>query len=155
MGELEEKKKSIEGLKEDKAHMLTITQELLACRSPATAYALFLQEQCLYFQLTSIYEQFPYQFKDYMEFLEAIRESDLHRQHLMCELYMHGFILETKQKFNIRPFLGDIQLRDFVSFMLNQMKWDLAFTTFEANQASCPLRFPYDLVSCKLLQVGL
>ena len=75
-----------------------------------------------------------------MEFLESIQESDLHRQHLMCELYIHDFILETKQKFNVGHFLGDIQLRDFLSFMLNQMKWDLAFTTFEANQAACPLR---------------
>ena len=53
---------------------------------------------------------------------------------------MHGLILEIEQKFNVRPFLGDIQLRAFVSFMLNQMKWDLAFTTFEANWAACPLR---------------
>ena len=75
-----------------------------------------------------------------MEFLEAVQEIDLHRQHLMCELYMHGFILETEQKFNVGPFLGDIQLRSFVSFMLNKMKWDLAFTTFEANHAACPLR---------------
>ena len=85
-------------------------------------------------------EQLPYQFKDYMKFFEDIRESDLHKHHLMCELYMHGFILETEQKFNIGPFLRDIQLREFVSYMLNQMKWDLAFTTFEANQAACPLR---------------
>ena len=95
MGQLEEKNKNIEGLKEDKGRMMTITQEMLACRSPATTYALFLQEQYVYFQLMSIYEQKPYQFKDYMDFPEAIRESDLHRQHLMCELYMHGFILET------------------------------------------------------------
>ena len=58
----------------------------------------------------------------------------------MCEFYMHGFILEMEQKFNVRPFLGDIQLREFVSFMLNQMKWDLTFTTFEANQVACPLK---------------
>ena len=75
-----------------------------------------------------------------MELLESVQESDLHRQHLMCELYMHGFILEMEQKFNVGPFLGDIQLRAFVSFMLNQMKWDLAFTIFEANQAACPIR---------------
>ena len=102
--------------------MLTITQELLACRSPATTYALFSQEQYLYFQLTSVCEQLPYQFKNYMEFLELVRESDLHRKHLMCELYMHGFILEMEHKFNVGAFLVDIQLRAFVSFMLNQMK---------------------------------
>ena len=78
MGKLEEKNKSIEGLKEDKVCMLTITQELLACRSPATSYTLFLQDQYLYFQLMSVYEKLPYQFKDYMEFLEAIWESNLH-----------------------------------------------------------------------------
>ena len=40
--QLEGQKKSIEKLKEDKARTPTITQELLACRSPATTYALFL-----------------------------------------------------------------------------------------------------------------
>ena len=112
--------------------MLIITQEVLACRSPTTTYA-FLQEQYLYFQLTLVYEQLHYQFKDYMEFLEAIQQSNLHRQHLMCELYMHDFILEMEQKFNVGHFLGDIELRAFVSFMLNEMKWDLPFTTFEEN----------------------
>lgn len=58
----------------------------------------------------------------------------------MCELYMDGFNLEMEQKFNVGPFLGDIQLRAFVSFMLNQMKWDLSSTTFKANQAACPLK---------------
>ena len=53
---------------------------------------------------------------------------------------MHGFILEMEHKFNVGPFLVDIQLRAFVSFMLNQMKWDLVFTTFEANQVACPLK---------------
>ena len=56
----------------------------------------------------------------------------------MCELYMHGFILEMVHKFNVGPFIRDIQLREFESFMLNQMKWDLDFTTFEENQAACP-----------------
>ena len=82
----------------------------------------------------------PYQFKNYMEFLESVRERDLHRQHVMCELYMHVFILEMEQKFNVGPFLGDIQVRAFVSFMLNQMKWDLDFTTFKSNQVACPLK---------------
>lgn len=116
---LEGHKKSIEELKEEKDQMLTITQEFLACRSHATTYAIFLQEQYLYFQLTLVCEQLPYQFKNYMEFLESVWESDLHREHLIYELYMHGFILEMEHKFNVGPFLGDIQLREFVSFMLN------------------------------------
>ena len=58
----------------------------------------------------------------------------------MCKLYIHGFILEIVQKFNVGPFLEDIQLREFVSFMLNQMKWDLSFTTFEENQEACPVK---------------
>jgi hypothetical protein len=99
--------------------MLKITLEFLACRSPYIAYALFLQEQYLYFHLTSVCEQLHYQFKNYMEFLDSVRESDLHKQHLMCELCMHGFILEMEHKFNIGPFLRDIQLMAFVSFMLN------------------------------------
>jgi len=53
---------------------------------------------------------------------------------------MHGFILEMENKFNVGPFIRDIQLREFVSFMLNQMQWDLVFTTFKENQESCPLK---------------
>ena len=116
---MEGQKKSIEELKEDKARMLTITQELIVFRCPTTTYVVFLQEQYLYFQLTSVCEEFPYQFENCIEFLELVRESDLQRKYLMCELYMQGFILEMEQKFNVGPFLGDIQLRAFVSFMLN------------------------------------
>ena len=37
------------------------------------------------------------------------------------------------------PFVGDIQLKDFTSFGINQVKWKKALDTFEANKENRPL----------------
>lgn len=54
---------------------------------------------------------------------------------------MHGYFLYCENKFNVALFVGDIQLRSSVSFMLNQIKWKLSFTTFKSNRSSFHLRF--------------
>ena len=74
-----------------------------------------------------------------MQLLRILRVNNYISQHLLCELYMHDYILEIDQTFNPVPFVGDIQLRAFTSFVINQVKWKKAFDTFDANQANLPL----------------
>jgi len=52
---------------------------------------------------------------------------------------MHNYILEIDQLFDPVTYVGDIQLRAFTSFMINQVKWKKAFDTFQENQANQPL----------------
>ena len=111
----------------------------MACRPPAHCYALFLHEKFLLFCLESIYKDIWYEIEDPIQFLHILNIHDIIRQHLMCELYMHGYYLKHDQSFNPFPFMGDIHLRAFTSYTINQIKWRKVWDTFEENQAGKPL----------------
>jgi len=40
---------------------------------------------------------------------------------------------------NIVPFIGDVQIQAFISFVGNQIKWKKAWNTFEQNEKNCEL----------------
>ena len=52
---------------------------------------------------------------------------------------MHDYFLEDDQAFNLIPYVGDIQLRAFTSYTINQVKWKKYSDTFEENQSTRPL----------------
>ena len=43
------------------------------------------------------------------------------------------------RKFNMSPYVGDIQLHAFSSFVQNQVRWDLAYSTVEHNEKNITL----------------
>lgn len=114
--------------------MFTLVQQMMACRPPANCYALFLHEKYWFFCLESTHQELSHIIEDPMQLL---RNHINH--HFLCELYMHDYILGADQSFNPVPFVGDIQLRDFTSFVTNQVKWKKSLDTFEADQANRPL----------------
>ena len=99
------------------------------------SYALFLHEQYIFFCLESIHYKVSHEIEDPIQFLCILRIHDVLNQHLMCEMYMHEYFLSYDQTFNRVPFVGDVQLRAFTSYTINQVKWK-AFDTFEENQAT-------------------
>ena len=52
---------------------------------------------------------------------------------------MPNYFLSNDYTFNPVPFVGDVQLRAFTSYTINQVKWKKSFDTFEENQATNPL----------------
>ena len=76
---------------------------------------------------------------DPIQFFHILRSHNILNQHLMCELYMHDYFLGDDQSFNPRPYMGDIQLRAFTFYTVNQVKLKKAFNTFEENQANMSL----------------
>jgi len=44
---------------------------------------------------------------------------------------MHDYFMSDDLSFNPVPYVGDIQLRDFASYKVNQIKWKKAFDMFE------------------------
>jgi len=44
--------------------------------------------------------------------------------------------LNDDETFNLVPYVGDIQLTAFTSYIVNQVRWKRAFDTFESNQAT-------------------
>jgi hypothetical protein len=130
----------IQRLRDDKHEMYDITQQVVTCRSPSLSYALFLHEQYLFFCLECIYQEMVYNIKDPIQFLRTLRSHDILTQHLMCELYMHNYLLRDDKKFNPVPYVGDVQLRAFLSYTINQVKWKKALDSFEENQVHIPLQ---------------
>jgi len=65
------------------------------------------------------------------DFIKCFKEHDEKVQRLLCELYMHNFVLEDDRDSHPGPFIGDIQFQAFLSFAANQLKWAKAHNNFE------------------------
>jgi len=55
------------------------------------------------------------------------------KSHLMCEFYMHGYLLRIDREFNQLPYVGDIHLRAITSYTFNYIRWQKDFNAFESN----------------------
>ena len=84
-------------LKIDKENIFSLAQQVMACKPPAHSYAIFLHEKILLFCLESIYKEIWYEIEDSIQFLRILKIHDVIGQHLMCELYMHGYYLKHDQ----------------------------------------------------------
>ena len=90
-------------LKTNKEQMLHLEQEVMACHPPASSYSLFLHERFLFFCLESIQKEISHKIEEVVLFLRILRAHDVPTQHLMCELYMHGYLLRVEREFNPVP----------------------------------------------------
>jgi len=57
---------------------------------------------------------------------------------------MYNYLLRDDKKFNSVPYLGDVQLRAFLSYTINQVKWKMTLDYFEENQVHRPLKVRVD-----------
>ena len=52
-------------------------------------------------------------------------------QDFLCELHMHNLIIMDYEDWGPNPHVGELQLRAFMSFMRNQLKWNNAANFLE------------------------
>lgn len=71
--------------------------------SPASYHSLFLHEGFLLFFMESIKNEISYEIKDDVQFLCIMRSHDVPTQHLVCEFYLHGYLLCMDREFNPVP----------------------------------------------------
>lgn len=70
-------------------------------------------------------------------FLEIFHSCDFDDQNLLCELFLHNMMCEhvsTRMVVSVLSFMLDLQLWAFLSFMRNQIEWQLAKKTIETNE---------------------
>jgi len=65
------------------------------------------------------------------DFLRAYYASNEDDQYLLCELYLHDFLLSGDTKFHPGVYIGDIQLHAFISLLRNQVHWHLDMMTHQ------------------------
>ena len=115
----------------EKDQLYTLSQELLGTRVPSSSYPVFLFEQVIWFKLKVVKEWRPYEIETLAKFLEC----DFVEQNLLCEIYLHELACPLDHHSNPSPFLGDVQLRSFSSFVSNHVQWEISFQTFSHNES--------------------
>ena len=113
--------KKFKSMQEEKDQLYTLSQELLGTRAPSSSYPVFLFEQFIWFKLKAIKEGRPYEIATSSKFMETFLVSEFIEQNLLCELYLHELACPLEHHLNPTPFLGDVQLRDFASFVSNHV----------------------------------
>lgn len=81
---------------------------VLACRSPTKNYALFLLERYLQLKIKAVKAGKPIELKIVDDFINCFKHHGVKFQRLICEFYLHNFILEEEMEKNPSPFVGDV-----------------------------------------------
>lgn len=126
-------------LKARLSYIFDLVQRVLATRKPFFNYAVFLRERLAFLQIKAIRDGRPYQVATPDQFIETFTEAPNNDQNLLCELYLHNEAMPEDRKMNILPLAGDIQIRDFISFLANQLTWKNAFMLATHNEQNCLL----------------
>ena len=76
-------------------------------------------EQFVWFKLRAVKDRKSFEIKTSVKFLETFLRSNFEDQNLLCELYLHEMACPLDLHSNPFPLSGDVQLRDFGSFVSN------------------------------------
>jgi hypothetical protein len=132
--EIREVKKKNRELKDRMVKIFDMMQQLMATRKPSCNYSLFLMERLMWFQIKSIIEGKPHEVISSIDFIQTFEAASTRDQHLLCEAYFHNEAIPENRSLNINPLVGDVQLRAFTSFLLNQITWQGDFSAAKNNE---------------------
>jgi hypothetical protein len=132
--EVREVKKKNRDLKGRLILAFDMMQKLMATRKPSCNYSLFLMERLMWFQIKSIIEGKPHEVILSADFIKTFVAASTRDQHLLCEAYFHNEAIPENRLLNINPLVGDVQLRAFTSFLLNQILWQGDFSAAKNNE---------------------
>ena len=104
---------------------------VLACRSLTTNYALFLLERCPLLKIRAMRASKPIELRTTEDSINCCKQHGVKVQMLLCEFYLHNFVLENEVENNTNPFVRDVQFQTFISFAVNQLKWFKAYNAFQ------------------------
>ena len=68
------------------------------------------------------------------DFINCYNHYEVKIQRLLCAFYLHNLVLDQETELNLGPFVGDIQLQEFISFGVNQIKWLKAYNAFQRQE---------------------
>lgn len=72
---------------------LKLADQAIACRPPPSVYAMCLKEQFLLFQLMMTMRNIDCEFKSGQYFYNVYQTVPSWKKSLLCELYLHNFII--------------------------------------------------------------
>lgn len=67
---------------------------------------------------------------DYYDFLEEFYKSHPIYQNQICDFFLHGFLMGHYYQSFLNMYVGDVQVRAFVSLLHNQVDWENQFDQY-------------------------
>ena len=140
--EIVELKEKLESQKQHMDHALKLVDQALACRPPPRVYALCLKEKFLLFQLILTLKNVNAEFKSAQEFYGLYQILAPWQWNLLCELYVHNFVIPIKTKWNLFLYIGDVHLKALMSWISNEENYDRQLNDYrdEEREEALPLR---------------
>lgn len=95
---LRKKKQNLQGqaqkLNQEKNEIFSMIIDVMAYRASTCSYDLFLVEQYLMLKIQVVHHGFSYEFTDdVLDFIAVFHRKSEPIQYLLCELYIHNFLL--------------------------------------------------------------
>ena len=113
---------------------LKLADQALACRSPPRVYALYLKEQFLLFYLMLTLKNVNAEFKLAREFYGLYQTLPPWQQNLLCELYVHNFVIPTETEWNPLLYIGDVHLKALMSWISNEENYDRHLNDYKEEE---------------------
>lgn len=113
--------------------------ELMQCRAPSSVYALYLKEQYLCFKINCIVRDLSPSLDTPKEFYNVYQNSPTTIKNLLCEFYLHNYVVTSDNEWNPLLYIGDIQLKALISWTQNEISMGAHAKTYRNLEFDCPL----------------
>jgi len=137
--EIEVLKEQLERQKQRMEHALKLADQALACRPPPRVYAFCLKEQYLFLQLMLTLRNVNAKFKTAQDFYGLYQTLPPWQHNILCELYVHNFVIPVETKWNPLLYIRDVHLKAFMSWMLNEANYDRQLVNYRDEERTKPL----------------
>lgn len=74
-----------------------------------------------------------------MEFFNAYRIASPKMKNLPCEFYLHNYAVTKDHEWNPILYVGDVQLREFMSWVQNEISWGQQHGVYRQLEFDIPL----------------
>ena len=98
----------------------TMTQ----CSLPSPIYSIFLKRELISLQAHALAAGAPCYVNTVDKFLDLYKFLSEPDKNLLCELYQHDLVLIGFTECDPNPYVGDVHIMTFTSFIDNQLKWN-------------------------------
>lgn len=113
--------------------------ELMQRRAPPRVYAMHLRERYLNFKLNRIVRDLSPSLETPEEFYDAYQTSPAAVKNLLCELYLHNYVVPSDSEWNSLLYIGDIHLTALMSWIQNEISMGAQARAYKDFEFDCPL----------------
>jgi hypothetical protein len=97
---------------------------------------LFLKEQWYKFQITNLAQQANPTNETPKSFVEVYQDCNIEEKDRLCEFYLHNLVFFHPYKWIPNPYVGDVKIMDFSSWLRHEELKEVEINFFIRNKSS-------------------